>query len=219
MQDRRSFLQRLALSTGAVILMPAVSRCGAPQASAPAAAVRDPNEPLRTEPAGWNAIAYNRERGNAGFIPATYQAAINAESGPKEALGKHLPYLPEVGSVPAGFMAVMWGDPSKGHGRHPNAVKSEANNHVGHWYDWIRVRKAEEGETEELQSSFSDWPGTAAADNGAYAVFGEGDITADGGKNTIYLAALPAEVKSGDRVRIWAHCLTHGEYVAFLTVP
>lgn len=219
MQDRRSFLQRLAISTGAVILMPAVSRCGAPQAASAAPEVRDPNEPVRTEGPAWDAISYNRDRGNAGFIPATYQAAINAETGPKEALGKHLPYIPTIGSVPAGFIPLMWGDPSKGHARHPNAVKSEANNHVGHWYNWIKVRKADEGSTEELQSSYSDWPGTLPADNGAYAVFGEGDITADSGKNTIYLAALPAGVKSGDRVRIWAHCLTHGEYVDFVTVP
>lgn len=219
MQDRRSFLQRLALSTGAVILMPAVSRCAAPQTAVAAPAARNPDEPVRTASEGWDPIAYNRDRGNAGFIPATYQAAINAESGPKEALGKHLPYLPAVEGLPDGFLAVMWGDPSKGHARHPNAVRSEANNQQGHWYDWIRVRKAVEGETEELQSSYSDWPGTAPSDNGAYAVFGGGDITADSGKNTIYLAALPAGLKSGDRVRIWAHCLTHGEYVDFLTVP
>lgn len=219
MQDRRSFLQRLALSTGSVILMPAVSRCAAPQQGASAEAVPDPTEPVRTEPAGWDPIAYNRDRGNAGFIPATYQAAINAESGPVEALGKHLPYVPALSSVPAGFIPLMWGDPAKGHARHPNAVKSEANNHLGHWYDWIKIRKAEEGTTEELQSSYSDWPGTNPSDTGAYAVFGEGDITADSGKNTIYLAALPAGVKSGDRVRIWAHCLTHGQYVDFLTVP
>ena len=113
----------------------------------------------------------------------------------------------------------MWGDTSKGYARHPNAARSEANNQQGHWYDWIRIRKAVEGETEELQSNYSDWPGTAPSDNGAYAVFGGGDITADSGKNTIYLAALPEGVKSGDRVRVWAHCLTHGEYVDFLTVP
>jgi hypothetical protein len=71
----------------------------------------------------------------------------------------------------------------------------------------------------ELESRYSEWPGISPDDNGAYAVFGGGEITDDAGKNTIYLAALPPGVVSGDTVRIWAHCLTHGEYVDFITVP
>ena len=111
----------------------------------------------------------------------------------------------------------MWGNPELGHAKHPNASKSEANP-IGHWYDWIRIRKAVPGEAEELQSQYSDWPGIVEGDNGAYAVSGGGEITEDGGKNTMYLAALPKDLKPGDTIRIHAHCLTHGEYVDFLTI-
>ena len=50
------------------------------------------------------------------------------------------------------------------------------------------------------------------------AVAGGGDITAESGKNTVYLCKLPDGLQKGDTVRIWAHCLTHGEYVDFIEV-
>jgi hypothetical protein len=172
-------------------------------------------------PEAWDAVAWNRVRGNAGAIPDTYLPDINGPDGDAQHLGKHLPWVPaDIAASTPGMLPILWGDPEKGHARHPNAVRAEANGWEGHWYNWIRVRKAAEGDdVEELESRYSDWPGTAPEDTGAYAVFGDGDITEDGGKNTIYLAALPSDVRSGDLVRIWAHCLTHGEYVDFVRVP
>lgn len=229
---RRGFLEKLALAAGGVVLMPAVSACSsAPEtrpetmpsskpaggnASAPAAMPEVPKE----KPAGWDAVAYNKKRGNAGAIPESYLGKVNGADGDAKHLGKHLPYVPSLdeGMVPAGFIALMWGDPSKGHAKHPNAPKTDANPD-GHWYNWIRIRKAVSGDVEELQSAYSDWPGIQDGDNGSYAVFGGGDIKAEGGRNTVYLAKLPADVKPGDTVRVYAHCLTHGEYVDFLTIP
>jgi hypothetical protein len=112
----------------------------------------------------------------------------------------------------------MWGDPAKGHAKHPNAVRSEANKNQGHWYNWIKIRKATDGEAEELQSLYPEWPGTTDEQKKQYVVQGGGDITAESGKNTVYLTGLPKDCKPGDTIRIWAHCLTHGEYVDFMTI-
>lgn len=232
---RRGFLQKLALATGAVVLVPWVTACeSAPDAkpdatpgeptsmpaSAPAAAAAASAEAIPAErPAGWDAMAYNRARGAAGAIPAAYMKDINGPDGDSKHLGKHLPYVPKAAAelTPAGFVAIMWGDPDKGHAKHPNAPRS-ADLPEGHWYNWIRVRKATSGEAQELQSEYPDWPGTPEQVGAKYAVYGGGDLTADGGKNTVYLAALPPDVKPGDTLRIHAHCLTHGEYVDFLTL-
>lgn len=239
--NRRAFLKQLATSTGAVVLMPLVTSCKKqekedeaptekPEAEAkPAETTEEPKaEPAaeakaeipQTKPEGWDPIAYNRERGNAGAIPESYRESINGPDGEKKHLGKHLPYIPEVDAslVPEGFIAIMWGNPELGYTRHPNAPRSEANNNEGHWYNWIKLRKATDEEAEELQSTYTDWPGNTDEATGKYAVFGGGDITADSGKNTIYMAALPPDVQPGDTVRVWAHCLTHGEYVDFITV-
>lgn len=172
-----------------------------------------------TQPDDWDPITFNRVRGNAGAIPQSYLDDINGPDGEQKHLGKHLPFIPvlDPALVPTGYMAIMWGDPEKGYARHPNAPKTE-DNPDGHWYDWIKVRKAVDGKAEELQSVYSDWPGTTESDNGAYAVFGGGEITAESGKNTVYLCKLPDGLQKGDTVRIWAHCLTHGEYVDFIQV-
>jgi len=226
---RRQFIERLALAAGGAILLPSASSCGGSQKPAGAAtagpseggpATREPPPVPAARPADWDPIAFNRTRGNAGAIPASYLPSINGPDGEKAHLGKHLPYLPAPNAtvVPAGFIALMWGNPAKGYARHPNAMKSAANQNQGHWYNWIRIRKAIEGEAEEVESRYSDWPSTTDSDNGSYAVLGGGDITADNGTNTIYLSVLPADVGPGDTVRIWAHCLTHGEYVDFLTI-
>lgn len=213
--SRREFLQTLSLITGSVVLMPVVSACGAPQAGASSQPSAGPWDPPAAPPAGWDAIAYNRDRGNAGFIPESYRDDINGETGVTDHLGKHLPWVPDTAGieVPAGFLPIMWGNPDQGYARHPNAVPGEANNFEGHWYNWIRVTRVGSGDT--VQSDYPEWPG----DGSDYAVFGRDDITADSGKNTIYLAALPPGTQSGDTVRIWAHCLTHGEYVDFVVVP
>ncbi len=218
MTTRRQFLHRLATASGAVVLMPAVSRCsGAPT-------VADGTPPMPAIPmdraSDWDPVAFNQARGNAGAIPDSYLDDINGPDGVANHLGKHLPFVPELDAalVPTGMLPIMWGDPDLGYARHPNAVRSEANNFEGHWYNWIRIRKATAGSAEELESAYSEWPGITDADNGAYAVLGDGDITGDSGKNTIYLAALPPDVSPGDWVRVHAHCLTHGEYVDFVRV-
>jgi hypothetical protein len=247
-RNRREFLQDIAAVTGAIVLMPIVTACedgGTPpndtkakmpeakKAEAKKAEAKKPEAKKATMadvpkelPKDWDAVAFNKKRGNDGAIPKTYHASINGPDGDAKHLGKHLPYIPKLDAkvaVPAGFIAVMWGNPEKGHAKHPNAAKGPANNNEGHWYNWIKVRKAVAGEAEELQSTYVEWPGTdnkAGKDaTGAYAAFGGGDISADGGKNTIYMAALPKDCKPGDTVRIYSHCLTHGEYVDFITLP
>lgn len=234
--DRREFVKNLALGTGCVVLLPAVTACGgakdmmkaeppvAPPPDAPKEMVENAQEAVESgvpmvQPPDWDAVQFNKVRGLAGAIPASYHASITADDGDVKHLGKHLPYVPEVSGelVPPGFIAIMWGDPAKGHAKHPNAAKS-ADNPDGHWYNWIRVRKAVAEDAEELQSEYPSWPELGEGANGQYAVAGGGEITADGGKNTIYLAALPKDVKAGDTVRIFAHCLTHGEYVDFITI-
>lgn len=228
MIDRREFVKNLALASGSVVLMPLVTACeSAPktkEATKVATEVAKDNVVAKaavpkSKPATWDPVAFNKLRGNQGAIPKSYLDDINGTDGVKKHLGKHLPYVPKVDAamVPKGYIAIMWGDPQKGYARHPNAAKSEANKE-GHWYNWIRIRKAVDGEAKELQSQYSDWPGKVESDNGAYAVFGGGEMTADGGRNTIYLAALPDDVKAGDTIRIHAHCLTHGEYVDFITI-
>lgn len=213
--DRRTFTRRIALGAGSVMLLPVVTACGG--ATKGAAEMAGAAVPL-VKPDGWDPVGYNKVRGNAGAIPASYLPSINGPEGEKGHLGKHLPYIPKgVAEVPEGYVAIMWGDPDKGHVRHPNAAPSESNK-LGHWYNWIKVRKAVAGDAEELQSSYAGWPAVGEGDNGAYKVLGGGEITDDKGKNTIYLVALPKDVKSGDTVRIHAHCLTHGEYVDFITV-
>ena len=241
--DRREFVKKLAIGTGCLVLLPTVTACsGSREATKEEPTPTEPTEPTplaepeppkpeepeeeiaavpTVKPDDWDPIAYNKERGLAGAIPETYHDEITGEKGDTDHLGKHLPYIPKdvkAKMVPAGFIALMWGDPEKGYAKHPNAEPNESNNNEGHWYNWIRLRKAVEGEAEELQSAYDGWPKVGDDATGKYAAQGGGDITADGGKNTIYLAALPSNVKPGDTVRIHAHCLTHGEYVDFITV-
>ncbi len=229
--SRRDLLELLAAATGATVLAPIAIGCGSSSASSSEASgttsstgaegeAADPMAVPASRPEGWDALAYNRARGNAGAIPDTYLPQINGADGDLVHLGKHLPYVPAVpaGTVPAGMLALMWGDPALGRTRHPNAPPS-AEVPEGHWYNWIKLRKATDGEAAELESRFGGWPAIAAGDNGAYAPAEGTDVTADLGKNTVYLAQLPADVAPGDVVRVHAHCLTHGEYVDFVTVP
>ncbi len=227
-ENRRDFLQQLATVTGGVALMPIVTSCSssksgsnaadAPKSASSAPAAQGNAVPL-TPPDNWDAIAFNRVRGNAGAIPESYLPSINGPDGPMKHLGKHLPYVPSIeAAVPAGMIALMWGDPSKGYTRHPNAPRSPDNNNEGHWYNWIKIRKAVAGDAEEITSEYPEWPGTTEQQAEHYVVAGGGDITAEAGKNTVYVAKMPAGLQSGDVIRIYAHCLTHGEYVDFLTL-
>jgi hypothetical protein len=130
-------------------------------------------------------------------------------------LGKHLPYVVKAPErLEPGLLPLAWGDPSKGHAKHPNAPRS-ADNPEGHWYDWIRI--APEGEpAEEVITRFDNWPNTTT---GLLLGMDGGDPADDSGKNTVYIPRRPVSTKSGDWVRIWAHCLTHGEYVDFVQIP
>ena len=237
MPTRREMIQSLASATGALVIAPAMTSalggCSAepepqpePQPEPTAGqeevvAAEAPLEVPRARPEAWDPIAFNRTRGNQGAIPESYLESINGPDGDTAHLGKHLPYVPEVDAalVPEGMLAIMWGDPSKGHAKHPNAPVSEENPD-GHWYDWIRVRAATDDEAPEAESRFTSWPLGDQDDSGQYAVQGEGEITDESGKNTIYLVQLPEGVRPGDGtvLRVYAHCLTHGEYVDFVEV-
>lgn len=219
--DRRSFLRTLGTSAAAIVLAPIATSCASETIAATDSTTITPPDPLavpRSKPIGWDPIDFNRRRGHAGAIPASYYPQIDGPDGVTQHLGKHLPYVPtlDAGTVPSGMIALMWGDPSLGYARHPNAVPNESNQMHGHWYDWIEIRKATDGEAESRRSEYPAWPGDTTS---SFRVFGGGDITGDGGKNTVYLAALPSDVRPGDLVRVHANCLTHGEYVDFLVVP
>lgn len=216
--DRRTFIKSTTL--GGVALALPLGACKSAETPPAGAASGGPDlaQPPAARPADWDPVAYNLARGAAGFIPASYMADINAPEGVKNHLGKHLPYVPalEADKQVPGMLPIMWGDPSKGHSKHPNAPRSEANPE-GHWYNWIRL--AIDGQPEsEVETRYDDWPATTDAVNGRLVALEGDDLTAEGGKNTVYLAQLPAGAAPGQTLRIWAHCLTHGEYVDFVTL-
>jgi hypothetical protein len=214
---RREFLERAA-ALGLVVptlgsgLLTACASGGAAQGGGAAAGTA----PLAKRPDDWDAIKYNLERGAAGAIPAKYMADITGADGIPKHLGKHLPYLPKLSFSEDGWIGVMWGDPAKGYAKHPNAPKSEANPE-GHWYNWIKIAIDGQPET-EVETTWDGWPEVTAAATGKLMAADGGDISADGGKGTVYLARVPKGVAGGTTLRIWAHCLTHGEYLDFVTV-
>ena len=232
--DRRDFVKKLGLGAGYMVLLPTVSACTSTPAKDDAVPTDGPTQTDATmanvppldrngiptaRPVDWDPIAFNEKRGLAGAIPETYHASITGEGGESKHLGKHLPYVPAMDAVaPVGFIPLMWGDPAKGHAKHPNAPANESNNNEGHWYDWIRVGKVDGDSIDELQSTFKGWPDVVEGSTGAYLTSDGGAITDDSGKNTVYLVALPKSAKPGDTLRIYAHCLTHGEYVDFITL-
>ncbi|MCA9648880.1 MAG: hypothetical protein H6712_06960 [Myxococcales bacterium] len=232
MQSRlahRRELLRYAGITGVTLLLPSTVACVRGGSSTPPADP-EPGDPLApsadpepdglplVRPADWDPISFNRERGRAGAIPPEYMAKIDGPDGVAQHLGKHLPFLPEGPLAPSGTLALMWGDPALGYARHPNAAAT-ADDPIGHWYDWIRIRRAFDGPAEERESHFSAWPRGGEEDDGHYAAQRGTDPADDDGRNTVYLAVLPSDVQPGEWVRIHAHCLTHGEYVDFLRVP
>ena len=209
---RKEFLCDMALYTSSTILIPTITVCKPSK--------KEVLEIPKRKPVEWDPVAFNRDRGNAGAIPQSYLKDINGPDGERKHIGKHLPYIPIIKKTRSieGFLPIMWGDPSKGHAKHPNAPRDDEKNYEGHWYDWIRIRISSSGSAVELKSVYSNWPETVETDNGAYMPLSGKDITKDSGKNTIYLAALPSDAKKGDTVRIYAHCKTHGEWIDFIEV-
>lgn len=211
MLKRRELLIRLAAVGGGMVMLPRLT------VAAPFEAKLNTLMQVPVSlPADWNAVDFNRLRGNAGAVPLNYLEAINAPDSDRKLLGQHLPYLPKLpaGAVPAGSIAVMWGDPAKGRERHPQATGN--GNGKGHWFNWIRLRKAKEGNFKETESRYGGWPAGKPTDTGSYTVAGDGGITADEGRNTVYLVTLPADVAPGDVLRIWGNCILHGEFVDFV---
>ncbi len=175
--------------------------------------------PPTTRPSHWDPVAFNIMRGNSGAIPKSYMEQITAPEGQAKHLGKHLPYIPKTfarSRWEAGFVPLMFGDPELHFVRHPNAPKS-GGNPVGHWYNWVRISVVGRPES-EIETAYDNWPKPSGAVNGKIAALEGADPTADGGKNTVYLARLPEGAKAGDTLRFWGHCLTHGEYVDFLAL-
>lgn len=219
--DRRRFIKDMTMLGGAVLLLPSMTACTdsndtTKTENGEKAAAGDPLAIPQSQPADWDAIAFNKERALAGAAPASYHGAISSEDGDTKHVGKHLPYLPGFEATPDGYVAVMFGDERKGYPRHPNSEPIPDINDEGHWYDWIRISKA--GSDSEITSTYSSWPETAEDDKGRYAVFSGDDIKAGKGRETVYLAALPDGVKKGDTIRIVGHCNKHGEWVDFFTL-
>jgi len=214
---RRELLKLAAGMAGLPFLLPMSVACVNSASKVPPTPSSDPLALPTVLPAGWDPVAFNRARGSAGAIPEAYRAKIDGPDGVNQHLGKHLPYLPQLpqGTTPSGMLAIMWGDASRGYSRHPNAPVS-GEFPTGHWYNWIRLRRAVEGDAEERESRFTSWPSSLAGDTGAFGAYAGSDLAADGGRNTVYFASLPADVGPGDRVRVHGHCLTHGEYVDFV---
>jgi len=222
--DRREFFKHLAALTGAFVMAPVAVSCGTssgskktvhPQATVDSSGA--PDIPI-VRPAGWDAIAFNRDRGLKGAIPESYYPDINGPDGEKGHLGKHLPYIPKIdpSDYPEGYVPIMWGNPDLGYTQHPSAEKGTVGYPRGHWFNWIRLRKAVDGQVEERESRFHNWPGPEDVDATVFAVFGEGDIRENQGKNTIYMLSRPSDLALGETVRIHGHCLYHGEYVDFM---
>jgi hypothetical protein len=239
--DRREFLKDAAMVSSSAVLL-GVAACKtaatpAPETAAKQAAASEtegakeamvakateffagPDAPPTAKSANWDAVQYNIARGKLGYIPSAYMAQILATDGIKNQLGKHLPYVPALSPSiqKEGYLPVMWGDPQLGYAQHPNGPKA-ADNPEGHWYNWIRITK--EGDAGSLvETRFDNWPTVSSEVNGLYKPLSGKDVTLDGGRNTVYLAELPPGLQDGDTVMVWAHCLTHGEYVDFVTLP
>ena len=217
-RNRREFLGAAGAAGLAVLLPSSVSCVGKGTGTKTVPTNPDSKALPLAKPSDWDPVAFNKVRGNAGAIPESYLPDINGTDGVKKHLGKHLPYVPQIEATPAGALPLMWGDPSMGYAKHPNAPVSEKLPE-GHWYNWIRVRPAVDGAAEEIESVFTSWPLIGAGDNGKYAALDGDDPAADEGRNTVYVVALPPGVEAGAWVRIHAHCLTHGEYLDFVQVP
>ena len=206
---RRTALKRLTT----IALAPAVLTACSKRAVTAVAATPKTQLPS-TRPADWDAITFNLARGAAGAIPASYMAKINAADGIAKHLGKHLPYVTKGDGIAAGEIGLMWGDASKGYAQHPNAGKSDKKP-AGHWYDWVKLRNARTGAV--METRFDNWPTCSNAVNGRLIASQGRELAANGGRWSVYVAKLPSGTQAGDDLRVHAHCLTHGEYVDFIT--
>lgn len=212
--DRREFFKTTLGLAGFSLMLPVISAC---ESGPDTKGVMLPME----KPKNWNPIEFNKKRGNSGAIPDSYLPAINGPDGVKKHLGKHLPFIPKLDPkivIPAGYIPIMWGDPSKGHTPHPNAIPGPDNNYLGHWYNRIELRRAISIYAQTQISTYNGWPDNTDNDSGRYLSLTGGSLTEANGINTVYLAKLPSDVQKGDTVRVLAHCLTHGEYVDFINI-
>ena len=210
-QTRRQFLKQSAIIGGAALLLPQFVSCSNRSENATAAHSAAP----LVMPSEWDEIAFNTKRALAGAAPTSYHGAIQSADGGKKHVGKHLPFIAQGVAAPAGYVAIMVGDSAKGYARHPNAAAEQEIGEIGHWYDWIKIRPAIEGDAEEVTSSYAAWPKTAATDNGKIIPVQGKSFEDNGGRETVYLAQLPKGVMKGDMLRVIGHCNKHGDYVGF----
>ncbi len=205
--SRRQVLKLLQLA-GATALLPRVLGC-APSVGLPLPRARD---------GAWDAIVFNLARARQGAVPPAYLALIEGLGGIPQHLGKHLPFLVADGNLldaalAANLLPIQWGDPGKGHARHPNAAPTEAVP-SGHYYDWVDLLVGDA----ETRVAFAPWPQNRADVAGAYRGLRTDDPTGEEGRDTVYLLPMGG-ASCGVDVRVHGHCLTHGEYVDFVKVP
>lgn len=183
----------------------------------PATPVAVPN----AQPSDWDAVAFNTEAAKGGAVPKEYLEKVTGVDGATAHVGKHLAFVvPATGfEIPSGRLALMFGDAAAGDAQHPNAPAGTAGMENGHFFDTIRVRKSTDEQAEEAVTTFGGWPEVGEGSTGLYAAMGGGDIKENDGKTTVYLVNIPADVKSGEMVRVVGHCRYHGEYVQFVSVP
>jgi desulfoferrodoxin (superoxide reductase-like protein) len=201
-KSRRQFLGMM----GTTIVLPIVVGCqqepeGENDSSSQSL---DINKVPSYRPEGWNPIQYNLERGLKGAIPESYHESITGVDGDLLHIGKHIPYLAPIDPtvVPEGYIALMMGDARRGYAQHPNTES--------HWYDWVKI--SVEGASTVYKNEFNAWP----TSNNIISL--NGDTSANGGKETVYLVKLPPGASAGDTIRVIAHCSSHGEYVDFITL-
>jgi hypothetical protein len=206
--SRRQVLKLLQLA-GATALLPRVVACAPRQSGLPLPPRRD---------GAWDPIAFNLARARQGAVPAAYLAKIEGPDGISQHLGKHLPFVVTDGNIldaalAANVLPIQWGDPRKGHARHPNAAPT-AELPTGHYYDWVDLLVG----SAETRVGFAVWPQNRPEYAGRYRGLRAVDPTGEEGRDTVYLVPIHGAARRSE-VRVHGHCLTHGEYVDFVTVP
>ena len=214
MWSRRDILKGIgALGAGSALLQ----ACGAAGPTGGTEAWRSSfAEPPTTRPETWDPFQYNFLRGDAGFIPPGYLRQTRGPLSFKVIAGEHLPYRIETpaAKMADGVLGVMFGDPEKGHIRHPSSPR-DSDDPVGHWVDWVKIMKVGGA---QVETRFDNWPVCSEMVQGRFVPMVGDDPSADGGRNSVMLVRLPEETRQGDELRIWCHCRGHGEYVDFMKV-